>query len=147
MVPTRRALVLTLLGLAVFALLYPFQSTVTNRWVITAVNVDGHPIAGCQVEQQWEWKAVGVTGQAVLTTDVAGHATFPQRTARASLIQRVSGTIRSISFHGSRSGKWVQFLGCDAKGQRADLGIYQAGDTMTYSHRVPTVWRDASMLR
>ena len=147
MVPTRRALVLALLGVTAFALFYPFQSIVTNRWFIAAVNVDGHPIAGCQIEQQWEWRAVGLTGREVLTTDVAGHAIFPPRTVRASLFRRVSGTIGSISWHGPASGKSVQFLGCDAKGQRADLGIYQRGESMTYTHKVPTVWRDASMLR
>jgi hypothetical protein len=144
---TRRAVLVTLAIGACGLLFYPFQSTVTDAWLITATNTDGHPVAGCRIEQHWEWRVVGLKDLAVETTDVAGHASFPRRTVRASLAQRMTGGLANISVHGPASGRSVEFVGCDAKNRRAQLGIHQVGDTMMYVHQVPTVWRDSSMLK
>ena len=144
---TRRVVFWTL-GIAVCAVLfYPFQSTVTTAWLITATNADGHPIAGCRIEQHWQWQAIGLDRSDSATTDVAGHVMFPRRTVRASLTERVTGTVSTFSFHGAPTARLVEFYGCDAKNQRARLGISQTGPTMMFTHRVPTVWSEASMLK
>jgi hypothetical protein len=92
---TRRAVLVTLAIGACGLLFYPFESTVTDAWLITATNTDGHPVAGCRIEQHWEWRVVGLKDLAVETTDVAGHASFPRRTVRASLAQRMTGAWRT----------------------------------------------------
>jgi hypothetical protein len=148
MLRTRRARALIALALATgVLLLYPFKVTVTGIWMITALNSDGHPIAGCRVEQQWEWRAIGVSSSDVLVTDVSGHAIFPRRTVRASVAGRTWGAIATFSFHGTVSGRHVEFFACNEKNARTGLGIHQLGETMMYDYRVPTVWRDASMLK
>ena len=148
MLRTRRTRALVAIALATgILLLYPFKVTVTHLWTITAVNSDGHPIAGCRIEQQWEWRAIGVSNSDVKVTDRTGHAIFPPRTVRASVAERAWGTVSTFSFHGTVSGRHVQFFACNEKNVRTQLGIHQYGDTMMVDHRVPTVWRDSSMLK
>jgi hypothetical protein len=144
---TRRVVFWTL-GIAVCGvLLYPFESTVTNAWLITATNTDGHPLAGCRIEQHWEWKAIGLDRSDAATTDGSGHVMFPRRTVRANLAERVTGIVATFNFHSAPTARRVEFYGCDAKNQRTLLGISQAGPTMMYTHQVSTVWRDAVMLK
>ena len=145
---TRRTAIAALAALVAFAVIfYPFQSTVTNAWMIAAVNADGHPIAGCRIVQKWEWRAVGLSESAVVITDTTGRAVFPVRGTRASLFERSTGTIANFSFHGPGTGKSVKFFGCDEKNQQVELGVHQVGESMSYEHRVRTVWRDSSMLK
>lgn len=148
MLATRRARALAAISIAAAVLLlYPFKISVTGIWMITALNSDGHPIAGCRIEQQWEWRAIGVTHSDAVTTDVSGQAIFPRRTVRASVVQRAWGAVASASFHGAVSGRHVQFYGCNEQNVRSRLGIHQLGDTMLFDHRVATNWRDSSMLK
>jgi hypothetical protein len=148
MLRTRRARALVAIAVAAGVLLfYPFKVTVTDLWTLTALNSDGHPIAGCRIEQQWEWGAIGVNDSAALTTDRSGKVLFPRRTVRASVAARAWGSLATFNFHGPASGRRVQFFACNEKNVRTQLGIYQLGDTMMYEHRVPTVWRDSSMLK
>ena len=145
---SRRMALLGSIALAGFAVIfYPFQSTVTNAWTIAAVNADGHPIAGCRIEQKWEWRAVGLSASAVATTDVAGRAFFPARRARASIFERSTGSIVHFNFHGPGTARSVKFFGCDEKNRQVQLGVYQFGDSLSYEHRVSTAWRDSSMLK
>jgi hypothetical protein len=126
-----------LLVVGAFLLFFPFPATVTSIWVITAVGPDGRPVAGCSIEQLWQWRAVGVEHRDVVATDVVGHALFPRRTVRASLARRAWGLVTSAGFHSAPSGRSVQFFGCDSQSQRSQMGIYQWGDTMMYDYRVP----------
>ncbi len=144
---TRRVVLWAVGTVVCFLLFYPFESTVTGAWLIAATNTDGHPIAGCRIEQHWQWRAIGLDRTDFATTDGSGHVMFPRRTARANLAKRVTGSVSTFSFHGPGNAKHVEFYGCDAKNQRALLGISQAGPTLMYTHQVPTVWRDASMLK
>ena len=148
MLVTRRTAIVALVALAVFAVLfYPFQSTVTTAWMIAAVNADGHPIAGCRIVQKWEWRAVGLSESGVVITDRTGRALFPVRKTRASIFERSTGTIANFNFHGPGTGKSVTFFGCDEKNRQVELGVHQVGESMSYEHRVSTVWRDSSMLK
>ena len=148
MLVTRRTAIVALVALAVFAVIfYPFQSTVTNAWTIAAVNADGHPIAGCRIEQKWEWRAVGVSESATVITDASGRAAFPVRRTRASIFERSTGSIVHFNFHGPATAKSVKFFGCDEKNRQMQLGVYQLGESLSYEHRVSTAWRDSSMLK
>jgi len=137
---TRRRIVAIVLAGTAAVLLYPFESTITHRWNIRAVRPDGGTIEGCAVEQHWRWKAVGVDGRERKTTDASGYALFPERKTRASLMRRFIGNVQSIGFHTSAPVRLVEFVGCaDAS---KPLGIYQLGDSMTYSYVIeprPTV--------
>ena len=148
MLVTRRTAILASGALVVFVVIfYPFKSIVTNAWTIAAVNADGHPIAGCRIEQKWEWRAVGLSESAVVTTDVSGRAFFPVRRARASIFERSTGSIVHFNFHGPGTARSVKFFGCDEKNRQVQLGVYQFGDSLSYEHRVSTAWRDSSMLK
>ena len=126
MLRTRRTRALVAMALATgILLLYPFKITVTDAWMITALNSDGHPIAGCRIEQQWEWRAIGVSDLAAITTDASGHATFPRRTVRASVATRAWGAVAAFNFHSPATGRHVQFFACNEKNARTQLGLHQ----------------------
>ena len=145
---TRRTAIAALMALGVFAVIfYPFQSTVTNAWTIATVNADGHPIAGCRIEQKWEWRAVGLSESAAVITDASGHAFFPVRKTRASLFERSTGSIAQFNFHGPATARSVRFFGCDEKNRSVQLGVYQLGESLSYEHRVSTAWTNSSMLK
>jgi hypothetical protein len=128
-------------------LLYPFQVTVADRWSIRVTNSDGHPIRGCSVEQRWRWRALGVESFDIMITDESGYALFPPRTARASIVGRTLGNIATFNFHGPGNARHVEFFACNERNARTLLGIQQSGPTMSFEHRLPTVWRDSSMLK
>lgn len=143
----RRAALGSLAFGAAVLLFFPFQTTVTNAWTISAVNVDGHPINGCRIEQKWEWPAIGLSRSDVITTNASGIAYFPSRKARASLIERAVGTVTGFNFHGPPTVRSVTFFGCDQMNRSVQLAVFQSGDSVSYRHQVSTVWRDSSRFK
>jgi hypothetical protein len=75
-------------------LLYPFKTTVVPMWRFQVVNEAGDPLPVVQVRQVWQHYTVETSShEEESVTDENGYVTFPERTVRASILQRVLGFI------------------------------------------------------
>ena len=89
MVIKGRYIVLLIL-LSAFVVLYPFKVTVVPSWRIQVVDTSGNPVPNMGIRQEWQHYSIEKDGHwEDSITDENGYATFPERTARASLLQRM----------------------------------------------------------
>jgi hypothetical protein len=103
--------------LALGALLYPENLTIVPAYHVKLVNQSGEPMANTFVSELWQQTAAqrAESLQQVLT-NAQGEVDLPQRTVRASLVERMLGCLRNVSRQGFN----------DACGNRFYIGA--AGD-------------------
>lgn len=110
--------------------LIPFETTVVPEWEITVVDANGKPLPKVFVCQYWQhYSLEEMEHKEDKWTDENGKVTFPRRSIKANLIQRIIGPIREFctllfkasygphsyvqAFHGGMQGslsysKWEQ---------------------------------------
>lgn len=93
-------LVLTVAGMAAILtllLINPVISTpATPLWEVWVVDSDGHALAGMTVRLSWQNYSAETSGhQEDQLTDERGYVVFPARKFRASIDERLLGTIRA----------------------------------------------------
>ena len=82
-------------------LAYPFQSTVVPEQHVLFVTNDMHPIKDALIRQSWQHYSLEREGhEEDLPTDSHGRVTFPKRTIRAPLIQRLLFPLAVIAGQG-----------------------------------------------
>ena len=82
----------------VVVIVLPFETTVVPAWRIRAVDEAGNPIAGVNVSEHWQHYTVETRGhEELLITDENGYVSFPARSVRASILDRIVGVIRNIA--------------------------------------------------
>lgn len=65
---------------------YPYKSGAVPEWRIQIIDVDGHPVIGMQVEQEWlDPIDDGFTFEDSRQTDTQGFVVFPRRPLRNRL--------------------------------------------------------------
>ena len=129
-----RWLWLVLATIGAVALLFPFEHEVTPGWVFDVVDADNRRVAGCRMQEHWEWLAVGLQGDETAVSDAGGHVRFDRRTFRTSVARRWIGTLRGVGFHSPFMGPRAYFLGC-APGQYPDrLDAEKVGNDIVYRY-------------
>ena len=81
----RKTLKIALMSLLLIILIacvlwYPYKSGAVPEWRIQIIDVDGHPVIGMQVEQEWlDPIDGGITSEDSRQTDTQGFVMFPRR--------------------------------------------------------------------
>jgi len=71
---------LSLIILIACVLWYPYKSGAVPEWRIQIIDVEGHPVVGMQVEQEWlDPIDDGITFADSRQTDTQGFVVFPRR--------------------------------------------------------------------
>jgi hypothetical protein len=121
-------------ALAAGALIYPFEREVTPAWAFDVVDANRRAIAGCRVEQHWEWRAVGLERVEATISDAGGRVRFSRRTVRSSFAREWYGAMSGFSFHSAFMGPRAYFLGC-APGPYPDrLDAEKVGDKIVFTY-------------
>ena len=86
-------------GLVISVLLMiPIRTTVAPAWPVRILDVSGKPVPGAMVRQVWlHASADAELHEAVLRTGQDGAVTLPERTVRATSLQRTLNTLRAWS--------------------------------------------------
>ena len=92
----QKLLLLVVIVAAVIVL--PFETTVVPAWRIRVVDEAGSPIAGVNVREHWQHYTVETRGhEQLLITDENGYVSFPARSVKASILDRIVGVIRNLA--------------------------------------------------
>jgi hypothetical protein len=113
---TRLKILVIFLGLVVIAVLYPFEVTVVPAWRMRIVDEKGVPLTNSMVREVWMHYSIETRGhEEDSRTDNDGYVSFPERTIRAPLLQRlVRTTLNKLNPHGSLGP--VAYIICLAPG-------------------------------
>ncbi|HEX3435151.1 MAG TPA: hypothetical protein VHT24_00170 [Pseudacidobacterium sp.] len=87
-----------IVGLLLIVLVYPRKLIVVPAYHITLIDQSGKPLPNTGVSELWQ--QTSIQRQEMLhqvVTDAQGKVFFPQRTIRASLVERVIGCIAYLS--------------------------------------------------
>ncbi len=88
--PRVRATIGILLLLLILALLYPFKTTYVPAWPIRVTNQERAPVSRINITEHWQYALLEDAAQEeTQKTDDDGRVSFPARSIRANLLQRV----------------------------------------------------------
>ena len=95
---SERIRLLSFLAVIAAVTVLPFETTVVPAWRIRVVDEAGNPIAGVNAREHWQHYTVETRGhEELLITDENGYVSFPARSVRASILDRIIGVIRNIA--------------------------------------------------
>lgn len=78
-----------LIAALLIVLLYPFKTTVVPAWRLRVLDESGSPVGSMAVNYSWQHYGIEWSGRTEQSeTDADGYVSFPERTTRASIIQR-----------------------------------------------------------
>jgi hypothetical protein len=87
--------------LALLLLLYPQKLTIVPAYHVRLVDQSGEPLANTFVSELWQQTAAQrIENLQQIMTNSQGEVDLPQRTVRASLVERVLGCLRNASRQG-----------------------------------------------
>ena len=93
-----------LLVCVLITLLFPFKSTVVPAWKLRVVDESGNPVKGIAILYVWQQYSFEFNGHEERAhTDENGYVSFPERTARASLLQRMFVPIVNVLTTGAHA--------------------------------------------
>lgn len=93
---TRQLFIALLIVLGVISL-YPYKTTVVPAWKLRVVDAEGNPVKNMPVNYSWQNYSLESNGNEERTrTDENGYVSFPERTIRAALLQRMLGPVLNI---------------------------------------------------
>jgi hypothetical protein len=87
--------------LALLLLLYPAKLTIVPAYHVRLVDQSGEPLANTFVSELWQQTAAQrIENLQQIMTNSQGEVDLPQRTVRASLVERMFGCLRNASRQG-----------------------------------------------
>jgi hypothetical protein len=87
--------------LALLLLLYPARLTIVPAYHVKLVDQSGEPLANTFVSELWQQTAAQrIENLQQIMTNSQGEVDLPQRTVRASLVERMLGCLRNASRQG-----------------------------------------------
>ncbi|MGC1298060.1 MAG: hypothetical protein WA869_23760 [Alloacidobacterium sp.] len=87
--------------LALLLLLYPAKLTIVPAYHVRLVDQSGEPLANTFISELWQQTAAQrIESLQQIMTNSQGEVDLPQRTVRASLVERMLGCLRNASRQG-----------------------------------------------
>ncbi len=125
------------LGIVLFLLLavliYPFQLTIVAAWQLRIIDNTGSPVSEINVTEHWQhWLFEKNAYSDEQRPGMDGHVSFPERTMRTSLLNRLLTTVRRRASEG-RQAKLepaASVVAWGSKDHETTVAVYRKGEML-----------------